>query len=86
MAQANAVWLPDPHLLSGLDLSTVRHRSRRRQNWRNPGPPRWSGRRRRIESALYAPFGPGQPSFKTDVIFSNTLLELERILRNLRFL
>src|ERR1700720_1668943 len=49
-------------------------RSRRRQNWRNPGPPpRWSGRCRRIESASYGPFGPDQRSFKTDVNFSSTL-------------
>jgi hypothetical protein len=51
-------------------------RSRRRQNWRNPGPTlRWSGRCRRIESAWYGPFGPVQRSFKTDANFSNTLLE-----------
>jgi hypothetical protein len=35
--------------------------------------PRWSGRCRRIVSASYGPFGPGQRSFKTDVNFSNTL-------------
>src|ERR1700730_3815270 len=31
--------------------------------------PRWSGRCRKIESASYGPFGPGQHSFKTDVNF-----------------
>src|ERR1700682_5098778 len=37
--------------------------------------PRRSGRCRRIECSSYGPFGPDQRFFKTDVNFSNTLLE-----------
>src|SRR5271166_5576195 len=40
--------------------------------------PRWSGRFRKMESASYGPFGPGQPSFKTDVNFSNTIWEAQK--------
>src|SRR6202171_2154953 len=37
--------------------------------------PRRSGRCRRIECSSYGPFGPDQRFFKTDVNFSNTLLD-----------
>src|SRR5271165_1296884 len=55
-------------------------RSRRRQNWRNPGPRR-VGQVGVVESRVHrtGPFGPVQRSFKTDVNFSNTLLSLQAI-------
>ena len=64
-------------------------RSSRRQNWDNPGPRRvGQGRCRRIECSSYGPFGPDQRSFKTEVNFSNTLLEAPTLIAppNLFFL
>jgi hypothetical protein len=51
-------------------------RSRRRQNWRNPGPRR-VGQVGVVESRGHrtVPLALGQHSFKTDVNFSNTLLD-----------
>ena len=48
----------------------------RRQNWDNPGPRR-VGQVGVVESSAHrtGPFEPDQRSFKTDVNFSNTLLE-----------
>jgi hypothetical protein len=55
-------------------------RSRRRQNRGNPGPRRVGQVGVvEIECSSYGPFGPDQRSFKTDVNFSNTLLEHSRI-------